>query len=98
MSKTTNFQRLTMRCPHCDERSAVEESRPVTRIVRDLYFRCSNLDCGFTFKAQLCVIAEISPPAAAHPAVRLPKIPPRRRGGQVAPANDNQAEALPQRA
>ncbi|WP_337186711.1 ogr/Delta-like zinc finger family protein [Phenylobacterium sp.] len=92
--KQHNYRRLTMKCPHCEEQAIVEDSRPVTRICRDMYFRCSNLHCGFTFKAQLAVISEISPSSAPHPGVHLPKSPPRRRAGKLVPANDNDGLAV----
>lgn len=96
-TKMQNYRRLTMRCPHCEEQAVVEDSRPVTRTCRDLYFRCSNLHCGFTFKAQLAIVATISPSSMPHPEVILRSSPPRRNRGRLVPANDDfqQQQATP---
>lgn len=64
----------------------------MTRLVRDLYFRCTYLDCGATFKSQLGVVAMISPSAMPHPDVVLPIVPPRRRAKPIA-ANDDEPAA-----
>lgn len=81
---------ITQQCPHCESRAVVEESRKVTRLVRDLYFRCTYVHCGATFKSQLGVIAMISPSAIPHPDVVLPTAPGRRRPGKLHPANDDE--------
>lgn len=60
----------------------------MTRLVRDLYFRCTYIHCGATFKSQLGVVAMISPSAIPHPEVVLPVVPPRRRVKPLA-ANDD---------
>lgn len=80
---------ISLQCPHCESRAVVEESRKVTRLVRDLYFRCTYVHCGATFKSQLGVIAMISPSAIPHPDVTLPTVPGRRRPGKLVPANDD---------
>lgn len=90
-SKQTNYRRLTQRCPHCETQAVVADSRPVTRTTRELYFACSNLHCGFTWKSQLAIVAEISPSSVPHPEVRLPKVATRRHAGKIIADNDNQA-------
>lgn len=93
-SNTQNYKRLTMVCPHCEERAVVEDSKKVTRLVRELYFRCSNLICGFTFKAQLGIVATISPSSNPHPDVKLASVVPRRAAGRLVmgAANENEPE------
>lgn len=99
---TKNFRQLTQQCPHCSERAVVQDSRQVTRTVRELYFACTNLFCGATFKSQLAVLAMISPSACPHPDVILPILPPRiprrRVAGIPAPANDDIAAPVEVRA
>lgn len=87
---------ITQQCPHCESRAVVEESRKVTRLVRELYFRCTYLDCGATFKSQLGVVAMISPSAMPHPSVILPSVPPRRKTKPVVANDDAPATDLEQ--
>ena len=81
-----NYQ---MRCPHCDGGMKVRSSKEQTRLVRHLYLRCDEIECGFTALASLELVGTLSPSGKPHPKVILPfrgtSLPPK-----VAPlpAND----------
>lgn len=76
-------------CPHCASRSIVRSSRGVTRLVRDIYFICSESRCGHTFVAQLAVVRSLSPSACPDPRVNLPlRIQPIK----LDPTNDDNPE------
>lgn len=100
VSTAKNYHRLVQACPHCDNRAIAQDGRTVTRTTRELYFQCSNVDCGATFKSQLAIIAMISPSSMPHPDVKLPFVAPRRRKptGPMTPANENQPPELEARA
>ena len=84
---------ISQQCPHCETQAVVADSRKVTRLVRDIYFRCTNIHCGATFKSQLAVVSMISPSAIPNPDVRLPLVPAHRRRGKITPANDDEPVA-----
>jgi hypothetical protein len=79
-----------MPCPHCMSPAAVSDSRQITRLVRDVYLRCTSLECGAAFKAQFAAVAMILPSAVPHPDVKLPMTPHRRRAEKITPANDDE--------
>ena len=77
-------------CPHCDSPSFKEDSRRITRLVRDEYFRCTDeAACGFRFKVQLEVVSVLRQSKKPRPWIVLtftaarpiPKVMPE-------PAND----------
>lgn len=74
-------------CPHCKGPAQVRSSRSVTETYRQLYVRCSNLECGHIFGAELTITHTISPSANPDPNVHLRIGSPRQRKLPV-PAND----------
>lgn len=64
-----------MPCPHCHATSRVRTSETETPTVRNLYFQCLNVDCGFTWKAQLAVVWGLSPSAIPNPRLDIPMAP-----------------------
>ena len=69
-------------CPHCGAPASVRTSRPLTKLVRQIYLACSQLSCGHTFAAQLEITHSISPSACPDPDIHLRQNTPRF------PAND----------
>jgi len=59
-------------CPHCGQSAPVRTSRQVTRLYRELYHQCSNLDCGHTFASALSITHTISQSACPDHSVELP--------------------------
>lgn len=92
-----NPRRLSTRCPHCTSIARVESKNAISPVYDELYFQCSNILCGHTWKAGLGFIHTISPsatpredlnlPVYHRPAVDLPK-----------PANDPARPNLPEAA
>lgn len=81
----------SIRCPHCDSQSIVRTCRGVTKTYRELYFACSDVECGHTWVAELTIVRTLSPAACPDPSVNLPVTPPQRRfrGAPIrTPAND----------
>ncbi len=67
-------------------------SKSMTRLVRESYIQCNNIECGHTFVAQLVIVRTLSPSAAPRNDIHLPVVPPpnfRRR--RPAAANDDGA-------
>lgn len=64
-----------MPCPHCNAPSRVRSSEMETRTIRNLYVQCQNVDCGFTWKAQLAIVHGLSPSAIPNPGVDITMAP-----------------------
>ncbi len=71
---SVKMQRGIMKCPVCRARSVIRDSEEVTPLVRDLYFICTNVDCGHTWKAQLGFVYTLSPSAIEND-LELPAAP-----------------------
>lgn len=70
---------MAFTCPHCDHIANRRSSRHVTALLKESYYQCSNLRCGFTFAALEEVVRALSPPATPNPVVGLrysPRKPP----------------------
>lgn len=85
------MSRASMRCPHCRHRGTVRSSVEVTELHRDLWYQCSNIACGHTWRAQLSFVHTISQPANPRPGLSLPvgdqkhRKPDRRNGDPPEP-------------
>lgn len=58
---------MRMDCPHCGSKSNIRSSRSVTRMTRELYCQCTNLDCGHTFASLVEVVRTLSPSSIPDP-------------------------------
>jgi len=88
MSQTNPHQaRIGMSCPHCRGPARIRSSRPVTLTYRQLNCACLDVQCGFTFGADIEITHMISPSARPNPDVQLRAVPRRTRR----PANDDHA-------
>lgn len=58
---------MRMDCPHCGSKSSIRTSRPVSRMTRELYCQCTNLDCGHTFVSLVEVVRTLSPSSIPDP-------------------------------
>ncbi|SDC10155.1 Ogr/Delta-like zinc finger [Cupriavidus sp. YR651] len=58
---------MRMDCPHCGSKSNIRSSRPVSRMTRELYCQCTNLDCGHTFVSLVEVVRTLSPSSIPDP-------------------------------
>lgn len=68
-----------LRCPHCKSRGNRRTSREVDVTMREVYYQCSNLACGHTWKASLVYEHGLSPSAIPDPKVTLPMRPMDRQ-------------------
>lgn len=66
---------LGLRCPHCQASATCRTSKGVTSIFRELFYICSNVMCGHTFKASLTYEYGLSPSACPDPTLNLPMRP-----------------------
>lgn len=80
-SKSVSFA-----CPHCRSPAKVRSSKPVTPLVKDFWLHCQNVMCGATFKGQIELVAEISPPAVRNPRIRLRSAAQPFTADMIAPA------------
>ncbi len=63
---------IMMHCPHCRSVSIARSSNVLTVTSRDLFYQCSNVHCGHTFRAVLEVNCTLSPSATPDPRVIIP--------------------------
>lgn len=63
---------IMMHCPHCRHVAVARSSNVLTSTSRDLFYQCTNVDCGHTFRAVLEVNCTISPSAMPDPRVIIP--------------------------
>lgn len=63
---------MIFQCPHCKSKATIRTSRPISPLLRELYFQCHDVECGHTFSAFLEVRETISPSAKPDPLVHLP--------------------------
>jgi hypothetical protein len=82
-----NPRRLSTRCAHCRCIARVQSKKVVTPTYDELYFQCTNLMCGHTWKAALSFVHTISPSAEPREGLNLP-IYARTGAPLPRPAND----------
>lgn len=66
-------------CPHCRCVGHRRTSRPITEQHREIYYQCSNVACGHTWRATLSYDYGIVPSAIPDPKVSLPLRPMSRQ-------------------
>ncbi|WP_218018874.1 ogr/Delta-like zinc finger family protein [Novosphingobium rosa] len=74
-------------CPHCRWRATRRTSRPIVVTLREIYYQCSNLACGHTWKASLVYDYGLVPSAIPDPKVNLPLKPMDRQTVMTAKAD-----------
>lgn len=84
--------RNTICCPHCDGRVRTQTSRQLSRLVREIYFECIDVDCGHRFVAQLGIVRTLVPSLKPRVDVALP-IVERRPNDIILPGAANAAPA-----
>lgn len=91
LTTVTTSSTLSIKCPHCRSAATTRTSREITPVYREVYFSCSNFECGHTYKAALSIVATISPSAMPDPRVVIPMAPqrPRPSAPAIIPANDD---------
>ncbi|MBV8271636.1 MAG: ogr/Delta-like zinc finger family protein [Cupriavidus sp.] len=80
---------MKMSCPHCGANANIRSSRRISRITRELYCQCTNLECGHTFVGLVEVVRTVSPSATPDPEIA------RQLAARSAPAEQRQAHPTP---
>lgn len=62
---------MSMPCPHCSATAYVRSSRLMSPISKEMYYQCSNLECGHTFVGVTEVVRTLSPSACPNPSVQI---------------------------
>lgn len=52
--------RLSINCPCCDTRSTAVKTKPISKVLTEVTYRCSNTECGFSFVAGLEILRAIN--------------------------------------
>lgn len=67
--------RITIKCPHCKARAIARSSREKSDTMREIWFACTDIECGHTYAAALEVIRTLSPSAKPRAGLALPMSP-----------------------
>lgn len=84
-------QAPAMKCPHCRANAWVRTSKELTPLLREIFYQCTDWECGHTWVATLEAIRTLSPSAKANPNITkiLPRsqwVPSLGRPAPVSPA------------
>ncbi|TFW71492.1 transcriptional regulator [Methylotenera oryzisoli] len=60
-------------CPHCSSKARISTSKKVTNITREIYYQCTNIECGHTWASVLSAVRTIVPSRIPNPAVFIPQ-------------------------
>lgn len=63
---------ISLKCPHCGQRTIIRTSRQVVETYREAWAICPG--CGFKGKAHVSWDAEATPSLMPNPKVQLPKL------------------------
>lgn len=63
---------MRVTCPHCEKKANIRTSKHITAITRELYYQCSNVNCGHTWVALISAIRTIVPSQTPNPKVYIP--------------------------
>lgn len=60
-----------MNCPHCGAKLQIRSSKYQHILLKQIWLRCKNVECGFTCAGNIDITHQISPSAIPNPAVQL---------------------------
>lgn len=63
---------MMFRCPHCRAKAKIRTSRELSNTLREVFYQCADLECGFCFAVHAEAVRSLSPSAKPDPAVQLP--------------------------
>jgi len=66
---------ISLPCPHCQSAVRAAKSRTMSTLMKEITYRCQNVDCGHTFVATLEISRTVSLSAMPNPEVSLPISP-----------------------
>nr|WP_081488833.1 ogr/Delta-like zinc finger family protein [Cupriavidus basilensis] len=58
---------MKINCPHCGAVAHIRTSRPVSRMTKEMYCQCTNVECGHTFVGLVEVVRTLSPSGTPDP-------------------------------
>lgn len=64
------YQRVP--CPDCGSPCLIRSSRQMSKLTREYYYFCVNVECGGTYGATMEINRRISPSATPDPTINLP--------------------------
>lgn len=64
--------RMRVSCPHCNSKATIRTSKEMSLISREVYFQCTNHECGHTWTSILSAIRTIVPSRQPNPNVYIP--------------------------
>ncbi|MFS1526251.1 ogr/Delta-like zinc finger family protein [Microbulbifer sp. 2304DJ12-6] len=71
----TTPMRIGLCCPHCGAKARARTSQQITPLYREIYFQCTDVECGHTYVAALSVLHSLSLSAKPNPEVNIPLSP-----------------------
>lgn len=60
-------------CPHCASKARISTSKKITPLTREIYYQCTNIECGHTWAAHLSAVRTIVPSRIPNPTVYIPQ-------------------------
>jgi hypothetical protein len=63
---------MRLRCPHCSHLGTIVATKVLSSTVSHHYVRCSNFECGHTWRASTEADLTLSPSSTPDPTVVLP--------------------------
>jgi len=62
-------------CPHCGTRCESIRTRQISKLYREVVYRCRNPDCDFMFVASITPVHAVFPSKAPNPEIMIPISP-----------------------
>lgn len=59
-------------CPHCKQRATLRRTVPMSDLIREKTYRCSNDNCGHVFISVEEIQRTVVPPRTPNPGINLP--------------------------
>jgi hypothetical protein len=82
---------MRITCPHCEQPGKIRTSRTITRMTREAYVQCENLDCCHVWKVIIGAVTTIAPSINPNTAVYLhPTKRPREEDDRQLPLIETQ--------
>lgn len=60
---------MKMCCPHCQTAATIRTSRTLSPLSREIYYQCTNVFCGHTWRSLLSAVRTIVPSQTPNPSV-----------------------------
>ncbi len=70
--KVYHATRMRVICPHCESKAEIRTSKAISEISREIYFQCTNPECGHTWASLLSAIRTIVASRIPNPKVFIP--------------------------